>query len=208
LFVLRHLLARLCADLSGSGRCVAHLELVLGSARGRRTATAVPARPTHRERLLYDLCRAALERAAGAADRLDEPGEEPGLRVVRLAAPDARQEDLFTRRWRDPLAAAAALSRLRVRLGEESVVHPEARPEHRPESRSAWRPVEMVGAAGGAGAEGSRGAVVAAGASRGADASGDGRHPAGPIPGVRHLLREPRRLRVRTERARPVEPWD
>ena len=189
LFVLRHLLARVCADLVAAGRCAARLELELRSERGVETATAVPARPTRQERLLYDLCRAALERAAGAAGRLTEPVEQLALRVVRVSAPDARQEDLFTRRWRDPLAAAAALSRLRVRLGERAIVHPGVRADHRPESRSVWTPVEVE-------AEGGRSPDAAATP-----------EPAGAVPGVLHLLPEPLPLRVSTEADRPTEMW-
>lgn len=194
LFVLRHLLARLCGELAAGGRCAARLELELRTARGSEFATAVPARPTSREHLLYDLCRAALERATGAQGSLAEPVEELSLRVVRLAPPDARQEDLFTRRWRDPLAAAAALSRLRVRLGEEAVVQPGVRAEHRPESRSVWTPVEMGAPA----RAGSVGAEVGVEEMVGA-------RPA--IPGVLHLLPDPRSLRVRMEAGRPVEMW-
>lgn len=190
LFVLRHLLARVCADLAAAGRCAARLELELRSERGVETATAVPARPTRRERLLYDLCRAALERAAGAAGRLTDPVEQLTLRVVRVSAPDARQEDLFTRRWRDPLAAAAALSRLRVRLGERAIVHPGVRADHRPESRSVWTPVEVERPDGGNAASGG----VSSGASEA-------------IPGVLHLLPEPLPIRVRTEDERPAELW-
>lgn len=200
LFVLRHLLARLCADLVAAGRCAARLELELRSERGVETATAVPARPTRQERLLYDLCRAALERAAGASGRLTEPVEQLALRVVRVSAPDARQEDLFTRRWRDPLAAAAALSRLRVRLGERAIVHPGVRADHRPESRSVWTPVEVE-------AEGDRspGASDASGAASPDAAAAAGTPDA--VPGVLHLLPEPLPLRVSTEADRPTEMW-
>jgi protein ImuB len=195
LFVLRHLLARMCSDLEESGRCAARLELVLRSARGVETATAVPARPTRRERLLYDLCRAALERAAGATGRLTEPVEELALRAVRVTAPDARQEDLFTRRWRDPLAAAAVLSRLQVRLGEAAVVHPGVRADHRPEARSRWIPVDMAAAGGADGVT----AEVAVGTM--ADGSVEA------IPGVLHLLPAPLSVGVRVEGDRPVELW-
>lgn len=187
LFVLRHLLARMCADLGESGRCAARLELALRSARGVETATAVPARPTCRERLLYDLCRAALERAAGAAGRLTEPVEELVLRAVRVTAPDTRQEDLFTRRWRDPLAAAAALSRLQVRLGEAAVVHPGVRSDHRPEARSRWTPVEV--------------SVV------GEVLDDADEVPSEAIPGVLHLLPAPLPVEVGVDGSRPAELW-
>lgn len=193
LFVLRHLLARVCADLVAAGRCAARLELELRSERGVETATAVPARATRQERLLYDLCRAALERAAGATGRLTEPVEQLALRVVRVSAPDARQEDLFTRRWRDPLAAAAALSRLRVRLGERAIVHPGVRADHRPESRSVWTPVEVE-------AEGGR-------SSGGISPDAAAPETSDTVPGVLHLLPEPVPLRVGTEADRPTEIW-
>ncbi len=194
LFVLRHLLARVCSELAATGRCAARLELELRSARRVKTARAVPARATRQERLLYDLCRAALERAAGASGHLAEPVEELVLRAVRVTAPDVRQEDLFTRRWRDPLAAAAALSRLRVRLGDEAIVHPVARADNRPEARSEWMPVELNRAEGG-------GRTATEAADSEAEEYGE-------IPGVLHLLPEPEPLRVRTEGNRPVEIRD
>lgn len=194
LFVLRHLLARLCGELAGGGRCAARLELELRMARGSEFAIAVPARPTSREHLLYDLCRAALERATGAEGSLAQPVEELSLRVVRLASPDARQEDLFTRRWRDPLAAAAALSRLRVRLGEEAVVQPGVRADHRPESRSVWTPVEIGGPE----------RALPVGANVGEKGIAEARSS---IPGVLHLLPDPCSLRVRIEAGRPAEMW-
>lgn len=200
LFVLRHLLARVCSELATTGRCAARLELELRSTGGVKTATAVPARATRRERLLYDLCRAALERAACASGHLAEPVEELALRAVRVTAPDARQEDLFTRRWRDPLAAAAALSRLRVRLGEDAIVHPAARADHRPEARSEWIPVELERRDGGTNAAGSISGRFGAG-------SVDTVAAVEAVPGVLHLLPEPRRLRVRAEDGRPVELW-
>ncbi|MFQ5529493.1 MAG: hypothetical protein ACE5FP_04020 [Gemmatimonadota bacterium] len=187
LFVLRHLLARTCTDLASAGLCAARLELDLRGRNGTETAVAVPARPTRQERLLYELCRAALERAAGSEGRLTTPVAEVVLRTSRTAPPDARQEDLFTRRWRDPMAAAAALSRLGVRLGPGGVVRPSIRPDHRPESRSVWEPAEI-----GYGSRVARAAVQ----------TSDG------IPGVLHLLPEPLPLRVRMEEGRPAELWD
>ncbi len=145
LFVLRHLLDRVCADLSCSARCAAGLSLELLLADGtRRRASVVPARPTRQERLLYDLCRAALERAAGERGRLAEPVLGLALRVENAAPPGVRQGDLFAGDWRDPMAAAAALSRLQARMGENAVVWPCLRPDNRPETRNAWRPVEMA----------------------------------------------------------------
>lgn len=146
LFVLRHLLHRVCSDLLRVGRCAARLSLELyldGSAAAQR-AKVLPARATRREDLLYDLCRAALERAVDANGCLAAPVKEITLRVEETAPPGARQGDLFTGDWRDPMAAAAALSRLRARLGEEAVAWPYPRAIHRPESRNRWRPAASV----------------------------------------------------------------
>ncbi len=199
LFVLRHLLARTCAKLADRGLCAARLELDLRGRDGTETGVAVPARPTRQERLLYDLCRAALERATGPGGRLTTPVEEVVLRVARSAAPDARQEDLFTRRWRDPMAAAAVLSRLGVRLGLSGVVRPAVRADHRPESRSVWEPVEI--------GYGSR--VAEATEETLAEATDEVRDEAdaAPIPGVLHLLPDPLPLRVRMTEGRPAEIW-
>lgn len=196
LFVLRHLLDRLCRDLTARGRCVARLELVLRSGEEAEVASAVPARPTSRERLLHELCRAALERAIRSGDMLVRPVDGIILRAARLVTPDARQEELFTRRWRDPLAAATALSRLRARLGEAGVVHPVVRSDHRPESRSAWEPVVMQASP--------ATNVRAAGASLSWKSS-EAREAIDPVPGTLHLLSVPRPLRVRLEAGRPVE---
>ncbi len=185
LFVLRHLVARACADLASAGLCAARIELDLQGRNGTETAVAVPARPTRQERLLYELCRAALERAAGSEGRLTTAVEQVVLRISQTAPPDARQEDLFTRRWRDPMSAAAALSRLNVRLGPGGVVRPSVRPDHRPESRSVWEPAEI--------GYGSR--VANAG------------FESTPIPSVLHLLPEPIPLRVRMKEGRPSEIW-
>jgi protein ImuB len=146
LFVLRHLLHRVCSDLLRVGRCASRLSLELqleGSVTPQR-AKVLPARATRREDLLYDLCRAALERAVDTNGCLAAPVTGIGLRVEETAPPGARQGDLFTGDWRDPMAAAAALSRLRARLGEEAVAWPHPRAIHRPESRNRWRPAASV----------------------------------------------------------------
>lgn len=146
LFVLRHLLHRVCSDLLHVGRCAARLSLELqldGSSTVQR-ATVRPARATRREDLLYDLCRAALERAVDTEGRLTAPVAGITLRVDETAPPGARQGDLFAGDWRDPMAAAAALSRLRARLGEDAVTWPYPRSNHRPESRNRWRPAASV----------------------------------------------------------------
>ena len=148
LFVLRHLLHRVCTDLLNVGRCASRLslELHLDVPRGPvvRRASVLPARPTRREDLLYDLCRASLERAVEKNGHLSAPVCEIALRVEETAAPGARQGDLFAGDWRDAMAAAAALSRLRARLGEEAVAWPRPRAIHKPESRSRWRPAASV----------------------------------------------------------------
>jgi protein ImuB len=146
LFVLRHLLHRVCSDLLRVGRCASRLSLELeleGSVTAQR-AKVLPARATRREDLLYDLCRAALERAVDTNGCLAAPVTGIALRVEETAPPGARQGDLFTGDWRDPMAAAAALSRLRARLGEDAVAWPHPRAIHRPESRNRWRPAASV----------------------------------------------------------------
>jgi protein ImuB len=140
LFALRHLLHRVCADLKSEGRCAVRILLLFKlDGGGRRRATIVPARPTRREELLFDLCRAALERATGEEGRLASPVVEFTVRAEQTAPAESRQGDLFAGEWRDPLAAAAALSRLRARLGPDCVATPVERADHRPESRNAWR---------------------------------------------------------------------
>lgn len=179
LFVLRHLLARLCAELAEGGRCAARLRLGL-ALEGRAeeaTVTVAPARPTRREELLLELCRAGLERAAEGG-RLPASATAVSLAAVERAPPDARQGDLFAAEPRDPAAAAGALSRLRARLGEEAVVRPRSRPHHRPEARSGWTPVSL-GGGGSSGGSSSR-------------ATGSSTPSA-----VLRLLPEPRRVEVR-----------
>jgi len=146
LFVLRHLLHRVCSDLLRVGRCASRLslELELDGSTATQRAKVLPARATRREDLLYDLCRAALERAVDANGCLAAPVKGITLRVEETAPPGARQGDLFTGDWRDPMAAAAALSRLRARLGEQAVAWPHPRAIHRPESRNRWRPAASV----------------------------------------------------------------
>jgi len=194
LFVLRHLLARVCADLAVLGRGAARLDLAMTLEDGtRRTAAIIPARPTRRDGLLHDLGRAALERAGDGTGRLSAPVAGLAVRVVRLAALEARQGDLFRAAWRDPMAAAGVLSRIRARLGEEAIVWPAPRPDPRPESRNAWRPVAME--------SGARPEVAPSpSAEEGAGAR--------EVPGTLHLLPEPEPVRVRTEAGRPCELWD
>ena len=205
LFVLRHLLARVCDDLAGIGRAAARIEIEMTLEGGKRsTALVSPARPTRREGLLHDLCRAALERAGEEGAQLAAPVVELAIRVTRSAAPDARQGDLFVTEWRDPMAAAAALSRLRTRLGDGGVVWPAPRADRRPETRNAWRPVEMQ--------------VVSVGdrVIRERDPGKSAETPVAPdvgdrtgdlaaISGVLRLLPEPVPVEVKTENGHPVE---
>ena len=181
LFVLRRLLARLCSDLEAEGRCAARLRLAL-TLEGREEEAAVtvaPARPTRREDLLLELCRAGLERASEEG-RLPAPALAVSLTAVERAAPDARQVDLFAAEPRDPAAAAGALSRLRARLGEAAVARPRPRPHHRPEARGRWEPVSL--------------------GARGAAGGDDGEAPApGPPAAVLRLLPAPRRVEVRCD---------
>lgn len=188
LFVLRRLLARLCADLAGGGRCAARLRLGLALEDREREAavTVAPARPTRREALLLELCRAGLERATEGG-RLPAPATAVSLTAVERAAPAARQGDLFASDPRDPAAAAGALSRLRAELGEEAVVRPCPRPHHRPEARSGWEPVSLA-------------AEVEGGSTPPAEGTEPGREAEDrdpPPAAVLRLLPEPRRVEVR-----------
>ena len=208
LFVLRHLLARVCDDLAGIGRAAARIEIEMTLEGGERsTALVSPARPTRREGLLHDLGRAALERAGEEGGQLSAPVTELVIRVIRSAAPDARQGDLFVTEWRDPMAAAAALSRLRARLGEDGVVWPAPRMDRRPETHNAWRPVEMQVVSVGDRVIRERGREQSA---ESPDDSGVGDRPgdlAG-IPGVLRLLPDPMPVQVKTMDGRPVELRD
>lgn len=239
LFALRGLVDRVCGGLAERGTCAARLQLLLRLEDGSRAeATVVPARPTRRASLLYDLCRAALERGAwesgargkgavlpsggaGSAPLAGRPRrasaplpaavEEVVLRVSRLAPPGARQGDLFTAEWRDPMEAAAALLRLQARLGEAAVARPLPRPDHRPERRSGWVSV-------GAGVPHVAGRLDPTAPSpsprSGAPPSGSaappsvGAPPPDPLPGALRLLPVPLPVQVRTADGRPVEVED
>lgn len=192
LFVLRHLLVRLCADLADEGRHAARLRLTLELEEGGdRAVTVAPARPTLREGLLLELCRAGLEREADGG-RLPGAVVAVALTAIERAAAPVRQEDLFAGETRDPADAAGVLSRLRARLGEGSVVRPRTRPGHRPEARSGWEPAELEvkGGVSPSSREGPRRGAPEA--SRSA------------IPSVLRLLPEPREVAVRCEDGRPA----
>jgi len=198
LFSLRHLLARLCTDLP-EGMCASELRLRLElEGGGRQKATVVPARPTRRERSLFDLCRAALERS-GDEGKLAAPVVSLALELREIEPAEARQGDLFRRDWRagwaDPLGAAIALARLQARLGEQAVVTPGFRADHRPESRSVWTPVTPSSLSSGRRSSGASG-VPRPGV------------PASLVPSTLRLLPEPDRVRVRVEQGRPARLWD
>lgn len=195
LFGLRQLLHRLCRDLAGEGRCAARLTVELTPETGEgREVEVTPARPTRREDFLFDLCRAAVERAAGG-DALPAPVEGLSLRVDERAPAETRQGDLFGGLGRDPLEAAAVLSRLRSRLGPDAVARPVAGDGHRPEARDAWAPVDPEGDASGSGGCRSPGR-------REEEGREEGRGTA--LPGVLRLLPEPEPVRVRCRAGRPV----
>jgi protein ImuB len=222
LFALRHLLARMCADLTG-GLCASELRLRLTLDGGRsQEATVLPARPTRRESLLFDLCRAALERSEGGGV-LTAPVSGLALELRETAPAEARQGDLFRRGWRvgggwdDPLGAAIALARLQARLGGEVVVTPAVRADHRPESRSVWMPVTPKALASSSAPAGStpsgsteRASGECAPYSNGLSFSLENR--AGPgaarVSSALRLLPEPIAVRVRTEGNQPVELRD
>lgn len=206
LFVLRRLLDRLCGDLAEEGWCAARLTLrmpgeteVGGGARATE-AHVRPARPTRRPDLLFDLCRAALERAVSGGGELDFP--VTGLSVVASEkAPAAvRQSDLFSSDWRDPAAAAAALSRIQARLGEEAIAIPATRSSHRPEGRSGWEPVRCEDAT--PAGDGARRARAPVPPGRVPDAPA-GRDEEEAIRPVLRLLPEPEPVEVETAGGRP-----
>lgn len=211
LFSLRHLLARLCADLP-EGMCASELRLRLElEGGGRRKATVVPARPTRRESSLFDLCRAALERS-GDEGKLAAPVVGLALELREIEPAEARQGDLFRRDWRDgagwadPLGVAIALARLQARLGEQAVVTPGFRADHRPESRSVWTPVTPSSLSSGwrpSGASGvPRPGVLPSSLDERAGV------PGSLVPSTLRLLPEPDRVRVRVEQGRPARLWD
>lgn len=206
LFVLRQLLHRVCDELVGEGRCAARLRLRLeldGGAARAREAEVVPARPTRRETLLFDLCRATLDRIAGE-EGLPVPVTALALRVEERRSGDARQGDLFAAPGRDPLRADAALSRLRARLGPRAVVRPVSRPTHRPEDRNAWAPVEgdPTSAATRSGRSDARPTAAEPRDGGNPDVAGAA------LPGVLRLLPEPEAVEVRCEAGRPVAVRD
>jgi protein ImuB len=217
LFALRHLLARMCADLTG-GLCASELRLRLTLDEGRsQEATVLPARPTRRESLLFDLCRAALERSEGGGV-LTAPVAGLALELRETAPAEARQGDLFRRGWRvgggwdDPLGAAIALARLQARLGGEVVVTPAVRADHRPESRSVWMPVTPKALASSSTPDGStkRASGELAPFSNGSSFSLESRASPGAtrVSSALRLLPEPIAVRVRTEGDQPVELQD
>lgn len=270
LFFLRRLLARVCEKLAKEGRCVARLRLCLqvegepggskasdGASGGdvEQEAVVRPARPTRRQDVLFDLCRAALERrvrasggegdgamgpgassagahsgtsrAGGGPDAARPPRRVTGLALVveRTAPAETRQGDLFVRRWRDPVQAAAVLSRLRARLGEEAAVWPAPRAEHRPERRNRWEAVGSgaSGAGDGVGGDESATGTGARGRSEvlapeagstadsrvlpsGADSTRDIREDA--LSPTLRLLPEPVEVEVRMEGGSLTGMWD
>lgn len=197
LFVLRHLLHRLCGELAGKGRAVGRLRLVLVlEGEEERELGVTPARSTRDETLLLELCRAGLERTAEKG-RLPRPVTALRLAAVERAPPRVRQEELFEKASRDPAAAAGVLARIRARLGRSAVVRPSPRPGHRPEARSAWEPVTLD-------PTGTREAVDGEGAPRREEAPGGEEAPEG----VLRLLPDPRPVGVRRRDGRPVAVED
>lgn len=192
LFALRQLLHRLCGDLAGDGLCAARLTLRLAlEGGGTREEDVAPARPTRREGLLHDLCRAALERVSGDGGGLPGAVEALSLRVTERVEAEVRQRDLFDGEAGDPLRAAAVLSRLVARLGEGAVARPAAREDPLPERRDAWRTVETEG-------DGSAARL------READADAAPVDAEPPLPGVLRRVADPPPVSVECEGGRPV----
>ena len=122
------------------------------------------------------------------------------LQVTRMASAGVRQGDLFARGWRDPLEAAAALSRLRARLGGKGVVWPAPRASHRPEIRNRWVPVRLGESRPKAAAKVAPGEV--------AELAADERQMAIALPPVLRLFPRPVPVEVRAEGGRPAVVWD
>ena len=152
LFLLRAALDRLTSELVTDGRAasVVAITLVLDTARSALpsggTAHTVTRevrlpRPVARSELLFEHCRALLERWT-----LTAPACGLVVAITATAPLSGAQGDLLAHSWRDPAAADAAFARLRAELGPGVVVRPIARDEHRLERAGAWIDVELEGA--------------------------------------------------------------
>jgi protein ImuB len=122
----RYLLAR------DSGVQQFRLELIHGRELAATTLDFALSQPTRDDALLLRVVR---ERLAALA----LPAAVRGLKLSaeRFAQPGARQRDLFDHRSHVDDEAAAALDRLKARLGADAVWRPQPVADHRPER--AWR---------------------------------------------------------------------
>jgi protein ImuB len=132
-FLLPGLVGAVVEALSRRQRIPASLRLLLHLADGATVARgARPARPTAEERVLVELCRAALEAAPLPAPLtgLELEGEE--------GAGSADQLDVFRPAAPDPGSVHTALLPLLARWGEEGLSRAAARGAHLPEERVVW----------------------------------------------------------------------
>ncbi|MBI4541725.1 MAG: hypothetical protein HY705_01710 [Gemmatimonadetes bacterium] len=137
LFVLKGALASLGDALRGRGLAVRELALALHLDDGSIAERSVrPARPTSHADALMGHCRAALENW-----RLPEPVTGLALRAAVTAPASGEQGDLFTPRWADPAALAAAFDRIRGSEGDDAVAVPQLRDGHLPEDGGGWQAV-------------------------------------------------------------------
>jgi nucleotidyltransferase/DNA polymerase involved in DNA repair len=150
LFLVRAALDRLTSALVADGRAVATIAitLVLDTPRSALPSGGTPhtvtrevrlPRPVARVELLFEQCRALLDRWT-----LTAPVGGVRVAITHSAPLSGAQGDLLAHSWRDPAAADAAFARLRAELGPDAVVRPIARDDHRPEHAGAWLTLDEV----------------------------------------------------------------
>lgn len=149
LFLVRAALDRLTNELVADGRSAAVVAITLvldtarsalpsgGSAHTVTREVRLP-RPVARTELLFEHCRALLDRWT-----LTAPACGIVVAITVTAPLSGAQGDLLAHSWRDPAAAHAAFARLRAELGPGVVVRPLARDEHRLERAGVWIDTEL-----------------------------------------------------------------
>jgi protein ImuB len=198
LFLVRAALDRLTSALVADGRAAATIAitLVLDTARSALPSPAkahtvtrevrLP-RPVARSEILFEQCRALLDRWT-----LTAPACGVTIAITATAPLSGAQGDLLAHSWRDPAAADAAFARLRSELGPGAVVRPIARDEHRPERAGAWIDPEL---------EDARDDALALSLPR------DLHDPRGPHDPALRLLETPQGIDVERTAGIPVAMW-
>ncbi|MBW2733254.1 MAG: DNA polymerase Y family protein [Deltaproteobacteria bacterium] len=143
IFLHKHVLDRVLAQVARTRRLVAALEVTLTVADSARTCVMRvfrPAQPTLDVRLLLDLVLLWLN--SGPAPDLVEAIV---MRVIEVAKPTPRQLHLFERdRELASDALQEAVSRLVALFGRDAVLRPVLGDSYRPEARVVWRPAENM----------------------------------------------------------------